>query len=82
MTFPSPTDAPEAFLRHLTVSNLDFGSSTFQLYLARPLPQSGRLDDASAQQWCEKMDSCFVSCSSFLITSPLLNTNLYTPNTG
>lgn len=61
MAFPSPTDAPDAFLRHLTASNLEFGSTTFQLYLARPLPQSGRLDEASAQQWCEKMDSSFVS---------------------
>ncbi|KAI0245017.1 hypothetical protein BJV78DRAFT_1159259 [Lactifluus subvellereus] len=57
MSFPSPSEAPDAFLDHLKALNLDLGLEIFTHYRTRPSEASdGRLDEARAKSWCGGMD--------------------------
>ena len=61
MAFPYPTDDPAAFRDHLKASNLDFTIIAFNHYLAQPVDSSNHLDEVTANDWCERMDTLLVS---------------------
>ncbi|KAI0246680.1 hypothetical protein BJV78DRAFT_1286167 [Lactifluus subvellereus] len=57
MSFPSPSEAPVAFLDHLKALNLDLGLEIFTYYQTQPSEASdGQLDEARARSWCGGMD--------------------------
>jgi hypothetical protein len=61
MSFPSPTELPDAFLEHLRSLGLDLAVSTFVHYQKRPiLSPGGRYEETPTQEWCERMDSLLV----------------------
>ncbi|KAI0245314.1 hypothetical protein BJV78DRAFT_1288241 [Lactifluus subvellereus] len=57
MSFPSPSEAPDAFLDHLKALNLDLGLEIFTHYQTWPSEASdGHLDEPRAKSWCGGMD--------------------------
>ena len=66
MAFPNLTDDPAAFCDHLKASNLDFTIIAFNHYLARPADSSNHLDEVTAYDWCERMDTLLVSFIIFI----------------
>ncbi|KAI0245728.1 hypothetical protein BJV78DRAFT_1287259 [Lactifluus subvellereus] len=53
----NPSEAPDAFLNHLKVLNLNLGLEIFTHYQTRPSEASdGCLDEARAKSWCGEMD--------------------------
>ena len=66
MAFPNLTDDPTAFRDHLKASNLDFAIIAFNHYLAQPADSSNHLDEVTAYDWCEWMDTLLVSFIIFI----------------
>ena len=66
MAFPNLTDDPTTFRDHLKASNLDFATIAFNHYLARPADSSNHLDEVTAYDWCEQMDTLLVSFIIFI----------------
>ena len=66
MAFPNLTDDPTAFRDHLKASNLDFAIIAFNHYLARPADSSNHLNEVTAYDWCERMDTLLVSFIIFI----------------
>jgi hypothetical protein len=62
MSYPNPREAPEEFSRLLNTFNLDIAVTAFLHSRNPPLPEpDGRLSEAKAQQWCDRMDTLLVS---------------------
>jgi hypothetical protein len=71
MAFPNPNDSPDAFMDHLDSLQLALAADSFRHYHARPVPlQSGRFEEHSAQEWCERTDLFLVSTQSLLPPNP------------
>ena len=66
MAFPNLTNDPAAFRDHLKASNLDFAIIAFNHYLAQPADSSNHLDEVTAYDWCERMDTLLVSFIIFI----------------
>jgi hypothetical protein len=67
MTFPDPTQQPDAFIAYLEARNLDCCLAIFQQHQSRPGDVSdAQSDEASATKWCKEMDIvlvCILHCS-------------------
>jgi len=62
MSYPNPQEAPNEFLDHLKSLNLIIAVNAFLHNQNRPIRETnGRLNEGTAQEWCERIDTHLVS---------------------
>jgi len=69
MAYPNPIEAPMDFLAHLKSLDLQFAVNAFAHYQNQPIETNGRLNEGTALEWCERMDTSLVSTSHPTIIS-------------
>jgi hypothetical protein len=62
MSIPNPQEAPQEFEAYLKSLKLEIAIPAFLHNQNCPVPgPNGRLDEGSAQNWCERMDTILVN---------------------